>query len=230
MASVRMIETIEKHVAHELTTSEVGNWLKTDMKNYIFSSNAFFTPGMWLELGIYRNLRSLLKHVDLEYSDETKIDWYWQEIHHVLDLLYGNEAYKKTEYQIGIPLSDSRRKRDIWMLPYLEYAMQVITAIEFDTTAETKPLAKNTSFTPAPFSKRSCSEFIMCEIMNVIDSCLDTKEYLKNHPPDEFYSKEVQNVQINHLNKLINCFNGETNYSVSVIFEGLNKSAVTIVV
>jgi hypothetical protein len=91
-------------------------------------------------------------------------------------------------------------------------------------------LSLGVTFEPAPISSRTCSEFLMEEILSVIREYKEIEDYLNHHPPDNYYSLELKSAQLPRLEKLLGCFRGELYYLVSVTFEGLDKFAITILV
>ncbi|MEW5958849.1 MAG: hypothetical protein AB1801_14040 [Chloroflexota bacterium] len=230
---IKFIEMLEKHVAQEVSLEQMETWLTENVKPIIFQSKAYLKPGMWLEMYVYREIHWYIVYLkDPTISRESNLDWYWEEMKRVLDLLLGHKVYKKTEYWVEHPLDHKRRMSDQWMLPYLEYIERVFQLL---VTAQSKGWIElnlpkiDLVFEAKSLSVRSGSEMIMEEMLNIIN---DYEELITNwtNLPNYFHSIDLRSAQLSRLEKLIKCFKGELYYSVSATFEGLDKFTVTIIV
>jgi len=230
---VKFIEMLEKHLAKDVTLRQMDIWLTDNIKPIIFQSQARRKPGMWLEMYAYREIHWYIADLeDTSISRRPDIDWYWKEVRRILDLLLGKEIHRRTEHQVTTSSTNNKsRENDEWLLPYLNYAEQVLSTLVRIQTQEnntsTLPVLDLT-FTPPPLASRTCSEFVMDEILTTIEEYKHIDDQLKTNPPDKYYSFELKLAQVSRLEKLIKCFKREAFYSVSATFEGLDKFAVII--
>lgn len=230
---IKLIETVEKHLAQEVSLEQMRAWLTENIKPTVRQSAGAMRPGLWLELHTYRTLRNHIDDLqDPTISRRSNLDWYWSEVRQILDLLLGNKIYKHSEYWLEFPLSHKKREGDKWMFPFLEYVEEVIRTL---TTAPSKGKTElnlpktDLVFEANPLSAQNGPEILMEEMLNIIN---DYEELITPGAklPDHFYSIDLKSAQLSRLEKLTKCYKGELYYSVSATFTGLDKLIITILI
>lgn len=229
----KLIEMIEKHLAQEVSLEQMRGWLVENIRPITFSSETLMQPGTWLESHADRTIRGHILYLEdptiLRGSD---LDWYWEDVKQILDLLFGNKLYKRTVHWLEFPLDDEIRKDDKWMLSYLEYVeniYQLLVETQTQRRVELNLPKLGSPFKAKPLYLQTGAEMIMGQMLDIIE---DYKDLISSSTrlPEHFYSIDFKTVQLNQLGKLIKCFKGELPYSISATFEGFDKFAITVFV
>lgn len=231
---VKFVEMLERHLAQQVSLRQMRTWLAENIRPIVSRSAGVMMPGMWLELRAYRTIRNHLDDLeDLTISRGPNLDWYWNEVKQILDLLLGNEIYKRTVYWIEYPLGHKRRDCDKWMLSHLEYVescLPILTAIaQLEGDNEPYLPKSNLMFDIKPLTLQTGGEIIMSQMLDIINDFENLSDN-STRLPEHFNAVDIKIVQLNRLEKLIACFKGKSSYSVSVTFEGFDKFSVTIVI
>jgi len=232
---MEFVKILESHLAQEVSLHQMRAWLSENIKQAIHpETGAFNKPGMWLEIYAYRTIRGHITDIeDPTISRKSELNWYWEDIRRILDLLLGNQIYKRTVYLVEYPLQHKRRKQDEKILPILKYVEEVFHMLVMTQEQQSGTFLKlpklDLSFEISPLSSQTSSEILIDEMLSTIEDY----EYLVNNPmSSREYSGSIdrETAQLDRLGKLIKCFKGELYYSMSGTFEGFDKFAITIIV
>jgi len=229
---IKLIEIVKKHLDQEVSIEQMRRWLVRNIRPIAFSSKTLIQPGVWLELYTYRTIRGHILYLeDQTISRGSDLDWYWEDVRRVLNLLVGNRVYRKTVHWLEFPLEDKIREDDKWMLPYLKHVEETIQILA--TQSEESPelhLPKlDLVFESKPLYLQTGAEIVLGQMLDIIE---DYQDLMSNSArlPDHFYSIDLKTVHLSQLEKLVRCFKGELPYSLSATFEGLDRFAITLLV
>lgn len=229
---IKLVEIIKKHLAQEVSLKQMRSWLVKNIRPVVFSSKTLMQPGVWLELHTYRTIQGhILDLEDPTISRRSDLDWYWEDVRRVLDLLVGNRVYRKTVHWLEFPLEDEIREDDKWMLPYLKYVEETVEklAMQSEESPELHLPKLDLVFEAKPLHLQTGAEIVLGQMLDIIEDYQDLMSS-SARLPEHFYSVDLKAVQLRQLEKLIRCFKGELPYSLSATFEGLDRFAITILV